>query len=205
MPDWREADAYPDAEGITQRQWRWEFTRRRPDYRALWDLAEDDGQDGVRCAPDVDEFRLLFQMTLIRDPTGSVSDQDLIINSYPANGGFSATAFVDDYPNKKRQAELAKEKGLYFFRFDLSQPLGLQLERAERSLQSLQLSRYGKTATRRPRQANWRDFLRAIDARDAGASFAAIAAGLWPGQEKTPQSARDTYVAGCELRDNFPV
>src|SRR5262245_55293517 len=34
VPDWTNGAAYPST--LTMREWWWQFTRRRPDYRALW-------------------------------------------------------------------------------------------------------------------------------------------------------------------------
>lgn len=43
VPDWRDASAYPD--DLTDEQWRWEFLRRRDDYRNDW-LAHRDNTQG---------------------------------------------------------------------------------------------------------------------------------------------------------------
>src|SRR4051794_14862574 len=37
VPDWRDASAYPDPATFSESRWRWEFTRRRKDYREAWD------------------------------------------------------------------------------------------------------------------------------------------------------------------------
>ena len=36
VPDWRDESAYPKDEGTGLAQWKWEFLRRRPDYRQDW-------------------------------------------------------------------------------------------------------------------------------------------------------------------------
>ncbi len=36
VPDWRNASAYPTADTTPERIWRWEFLRRREDYRNDW-------------------------------------------------------------------------------------------------------------------------------------------------------------------------
>ncbi len=215
VPDWWEADRYPRVESATTREWWWEFTRRRPDYRALWDGVGEVEGEPYRYAPDVDDFRLRFQLSVIHDPAVSLSDWSLMDYRYPTNYARShRDLLAEQWDNPfaeygaasaEHRGKLTHERGHRLYNFDLTQPLGPQFERAERYLKAVQEELYGKAATRRPRQANWRNFLRVIDGRDCGASFATIAAGLWPGQEKTPQSARDTYVAACELRDNFPI
>ncbi len=36
VPDWRDERAYFATHDLTDRQWRWEFMRRRPLYREDW-------------------------------------------------------------------------------------------------------------------------------------------------------------------------
>jgi hypothetical protein len=36
-PDWREADSYPKPKELSMTLWRWEFLRRRADYRLDWE------------------------------------------------------------------------------------------------------------------------------------------------------------------------
>lgn len=39
VPDWRNADAYPKPDELSDRLWRWQFIRRMPDYREAWERA----------------------------------------------------------------------------------------------------------------------------------------------------------------------
>ena len=41
VPDWRDATAYPQPDGLSDRLWRWEFIRRMHDYRNAWDRASE--------------------------------------------------------------------------------------------------------------------------------------------------------------------
>ena len=108
---------------------------------------------------------------------------------------------------------LAEDEHQVLYNFDLSRSLAPQLDVAERYLTDIQEELFGKVPTRRPRRDRWREFLRAIDARDAGANYREMRDEFWPdrsprkdGKEaKTEQSARDVYLAACRLRDNFPI
>src|SRR5690606_35429018 len=99
------------------------------------------------------------------------------------------------------QRRLADDENLILFNFDLSRPLTPQLDLAAHYLTDLQREKFGKVATRRPRRSNWPEFLRAIDARDAGATYREMRDVFWPdrsprkdGRElKTEQNARDVY------------
>jgi hypothetical protein len=215
VPDWRDADTYPEPDQLTLREWWWEFTRRRPDYRALWEAADSLAGKDHRYAPDVDAFRLQFELSLIHDPTRSMTDFELMQHRRPHNYGRSPVEAVLENAEGEhsqhfrtqvlKQQRSAEDSGHMSFNFDLTKPLSPQIERAERFLTAYQEELFGKVATRRPRQGNWREFLRAIDGRDRKATYRQLAAELWPGQDKEPQSARDTYKAACMLRDNFPI
>ena len=65
---------------------------------------------------------------------------------------------------------------------------------------------YGKQNTLKPRRDLWPLYLRALDAKDAGASYDSMCKSFWPNEldKKTPQSARDVYEAAEALRNNFP-
>lgn len=222
VPDWTVSSAYPDVAKTTMREWWWEFTRRRPDYRSLWESAEELEGKAHRYAPDVDAFRLHFQLSVIHDPAASLTDWELMQYHYPANYARSPRELLAEQWDKpgadysaaiaEHRGRMADELGHQLYNFDLSQPLGPQLERVERDLKAVQKELFGKI-TRRPRRDNWREFLRAIDARDGGATYREIRDVFWPRrasrrdgkEEKTEQSARDTYIAACKLRDNFPI
>lgn len=205
------------------REWWWEFTRRRPDYRALWDGASDLPGHAYRFAADVDEFRLRFELSVIHNPASRFTDQELFELRYPRNFARSPREPLFEQADNPHigmafgiaahRNRLAEDEGQRLFNFDLSHPLGPQLEQAERYLKAVQSELFGKISTRRPRLDNWRDFLRSIDARDAGATYREMRDVFWPErakrrdgkEDKTEQSARDTHAAACELRVNFPI
>lgn len=224
VPDWREADPYPSTEETTAREWWWEFTRRRPDYRDLWEQAKPREGCSHRFAPDVDAFRIRFELSVIHDPSRRYTDSDLMHYRYARAGALysprdvflNSVGHMPDAPdtaNADRLSKLQEAEGLFHYSFDLSKPLGPQLEHAEAFLRDVQADLSGSVLTRRARTANWPLFLRALDAKDAGATYREMRDVFWPsraersdGKEgKTEQSARDTYKAACELRDNFPI
>ncbi len=52
IPDWRDAGAYPNAENMGDRAWRWEFLRRREDYREDWKRKGDPSKYGLAVMVD---------------------------------------------------------------------------------------------------------------------------------------------------------
>ncbi|MGE4250866.1 MAG: hypothetical protein AB7F09_15855 [Parvibaculaceae bacterium] len=228
IPDWRDAAAYPAVKRTTLLQWWWQFTRRRPEYRALWlqfaprhhewvernvehmkFLAANDGcsvEEKIQWRrnfgiPTDDPFaiRKEFRMSTLANPSLDFSDHDLMHLHYSDGahgiefGTFEAVQTFQGDPSRKLIA------------FNVGRPIEGQLIAARRLLEEYQKEFVGKVLFQRPRKTNWPLFLRAIDARDAGATFQEVAKVLWPNQSKTPQSARDTCEAACRLRDNFPI
>lgn len=223
VPDWQDANAY-GGENLTDNQWWWEFTRRRPDYRSAWERAEpaqseemiDSGGEIYRFADDVDRFRLTFQLSTIHNPTRPMSQDQAVGNRFRTNYGVSPRNYLAEQSNHPhislalqeaaKRGKLEDASGLYRYNFDLSKPLTTQIETCKQLLEAIQNENEGHLLKKRPRKQNWTEFLRTIDARDAGATFSDVATTLWPQLiDKTPQSARDTHRAACELRDNFPL
>lgn len=227
VPDWRDISAYPEPAQTTLLQWWWEFTRRRPDYRELWDSGIARAEYEHRFARDIEEFRLRFELSVIHDPVRRFTDWELMHFRFPRNFAQSPLEPVLEDPEiilespyahqtltaVAHRGKLAEGQGHMQFNFDLSRPLPPQLELAKHHLTEAQQELFGKVATRRPRLRNWPNFLRALDAHDAGATYREVCNVFWPlqtqrkdGREtKTEQSARDTYSAACQLRDNFPI
>lgn len=230
LPDWRDGAAYPH--DLTDRQWWWQFTRRRPDYRGLWlehrpseEMILAAGPDARCYPPDRHSLYLNFQLNALLDPRREYSNLELSCHRRSLNGTApvstgvrrealnEALALFDDLgPGYVKQAleeatnqsAAAENAGVMLYSFDLSKPLPDQILAAEKTLEFWQERRFGKLNPRRPHDANWSLYLRALDAKEERATFAMMASQFWPGQQKTPQSARDTHKAATALRDNFP-
>ena len=225
VPDWRLAEGYEGER--TLREWWWEFTRRRPDYRELWlqarplqekwveanldwcgEIAKTDGctlEEAIdwkrsRHVPNgqIREVQRRFRLSAIPDPR-VVFDEHFLRHVF-----YSDRATAVRY-GRFDAVEKDQSGSFILMRFNLDRPIEEQLAFAKDYLKQMQEYQKGKAITRRPRQSNWPIFLRALDARDADATLGEMAEVLWPGQTKTAQSARDTYEAACELRDNFPI
>lgn len=227
VPDWLDAGAYPAVDGMTIREWWWEFTRRRPDYRAMWNAADEIEDKSHRYAPDVDAFRLKFKLSVIHDPRLQFTDWDLMHFRYPVNGfiqernddaAMREAQFIidnrDRLPHNFLDAEIErrkarriseKEAGIRHYVFDLSEPLDPQITKAGQELKHLQAELFGKKQ-RRKLDEFWPTYLRVVDARDAGATYEEIREQFWPDDDKKLFTAsRDTYKAACRVRDNFPI
>lgn len=86
--------------------------------------------------------------------------------------------------------------------FDLTRPLEAQLATARKLLRAEQARLCGKPMQRRRHREKWLGYLRTLDARADGASWAEIAE-LHPFTTQTAQNARDIWEAADALRFNF--
>ena len=76
--------------------------------------------------------------------------------------------------------------------FPLDHPLEKRIKRAMRMLRAAQAARLGKPAQKRWHSTKWLTYLRVLDAREAGASWAEIAT-ILPQTAGTPQTASDVW------------
>lgn len=248
VPDWTDGNAYPRK--LTVREWWWQFTRRRPDYRELWTiwapqnearimrdremherLAADQG-DTIEIfldrAPtdDPERLRMQFGMTMLLNPRKDFPAWELSHHTYPLAGvienerrsdtyfqvrrlvqeGEAGAAMLDKlYGIAARRDAVTVEAGLVRYVFDLSKPLNPQLQKAEKFLLAVQEERYGKQNTPKPNRQNWPNYLRVLDAVDAGIPYRQIGAVLWPKSTRRPEEqVRDNLNAARKVRDNFP-
>lgn len=86
--------------------------------------------------------------------------------------------------------------------FDINKPLEAQLETARDMLRGQQALIHQKNLQKRRHPSKWLGYLRTLDARADGASWAEIA-GLHPNTAQTEQTARDIWDAADALRFNF--
>jgi hypothetical protein len=201
VPDWQDVRAYSFPADTPDRVWRWEALRRRPDYRAAWNhCAEVFGgvrKNGVCYAftDNPEDVRRRFGVSVIHDPRRVMPEHYLSFFTR----AFAVAAVGDPVvPATLGLVPL----GFADFRFDLARPLNPQLENAKKHLLAVQAKMTGGVKnTQRPRRNQWATYLRTIDARDAGASWAEIAEVLGVSKD----IARSTHELARRWLFNFPV
>ncbi len=232
VPDWRDERAYFATHNLTIRQWRWEFMRRRPSYREDWvrwfwqkreDVEKNEARN-LREIPgwskdqaletvmplDVDDFIERMNKgtySTIKDPSRQFCDWQL-------RDGVGYVQFLERRSPKRLQPHRPPGRTerdwnldeVHLWKFDLTKPLRRQFAIAKATLVARQKGVYGKLNSPKPRRALWPLYLRALDAKDAGAGYNLMARTVWPNDldKKTPQSARDVYEAAVALRNYFP-
>jgi hypothetical protein len=194
VPDWRDASAYPSE--LRPAEWAWQFLRRNPEYRLWWheEVEVCMAPDGTIDQLDFEGLRK-FRLILPRCP----SKADGVAR-------FSALA-VHSWRGSARG--LGRDEVAIVY--DLSLPLERQVERAHLGLRELQAHRVRKKQISAPgarcREERYSDYLRLIDAEDAGSPPEITAAALFPAlpNDYPDYRQRKTYrnhrAAALGLRD----
>ncbi len=183
-------------------------------YRALPDGSNatfPDGKKGRVLRPDEPGFTATCDITTAQRlgyagiPNPRISDQPdgaiFAVLDYP---GSSTSLYLGEgraWPVEP-EMEVPVRDGQAAVIFDLSKPLGPQIDGAKPWLEWAQNEFQGKIKPRRKQEAKWLGYLRALDARSAGASWAEIA-GIFPETAGNPQTGRDKWKRADALRNNF--
>ncbi len=186
VPSWRNAHEYPDSDALTDSEWRWQFLRRRPDYRQAWLDYYDECQrkfDTLYKAGILDErdrYRSVGStLRAVCEPFGT----DRIPAPWLEHPGFAfwrpsfgyARGQISEHtPIDSLIDQEAKwhGNGVMFFAFDLNRPFEDQVSSVRRHFDVCQRERLGQDLKpKRQHKRKWLTYLRAIDARDQGATY----------------------------------
>jgi hypothetical protein len=165
IPDWRDATAYKLVdcdEPWPTNLWRWQFLRRRPDYRKDW-LASAPHR-GVYKAGDWAKYglRIPLNPALTNIPVTFVSTFE---SGEMQPGGV--------YKQTIPTLHLTIPKDCCAIAFNYRLPLKPQLEWAEYNLRAIQEHLQIRNIERK-RPDKYTDYLRALDAEAAGATYEQI-------------------------------
>ncbi|MGQ5702178.1 hypothetical protein ACUJ46_09030 [Sandaracinobacteroides sp. A072] len=224
-PDWRDAAAYGDVKRWRFDRWRWEFYRRRDDLRAYFDAHVEEtlqrrqryaGKDGFTVAhlrPNEPGFTLDAaleagaQFGYSSLPNPRIGAQPMHLIKTHQHDGVRYDLGGVPFPLAPHEEPLT---------FDLDRPIEPQLAHAREVLLSAQYALHGKPLQKRRRPKKWLGYLRALDAREAGASWAEITGAFYAEKlldrhkdpsggycAPPPQAARDMWLAADALRFKF--
>ncbi len=212
VPDWRDENAYPGEDELTNDEWRWEFLRRRNDYRE--DFARPD--ESYIEESKGRYFERVYFVGHPADPTRSVkamktkkSDtSDPFSNLFPPT--FDITFLDTDLKalyGDPFTGELPRGKAQPYhldLRVDLTHPLRPQFRRLYRFAKDDQAS--WQPHVRRPRPNKWPLYLRVLDAYDAGAKLREIGEVVLGSvdYDAAAKRAAETHKAARRLQEDFP-
>jgi hypothetical protein len=245
IPDWRDKTAYGDVASWTTNQWRWEFYRRRTDLRDFYDRwAPTVFQEGIRCneglSPDQPGFtvtgrgedagiaikkygyagvpnpRIAVQRDIVIMPIDQLTNRLRYLNPAQLIPDEILPSSSGEKHNEVTLYKIRLRPHDYAIKFDLNKPLNFQLKEAGEILKKNQKKLKGKKLQSRMNERNWLGYLRALDGREVGATWADLASVFFddgtldrrsaPGggyQAPPPQAARDLWLAGDALRSDF--
>jgi hypothetical protein len=184
VPDWRDSEPYPRPDTTRLGQWRWEFLRRRHDYRECWLLhyARNYRHNvatyrNLPCPEGVRSWEEHFAGSAFAEEVGDrFGTRGRLIDPSAAVYAFNLfrrTGGVLQYASEG-EFETLRRAGMAHYQFDLNKPLADQLKAAENHLRRLQ-AEFGIVPESRRRQVSkWPRYLQVIDAREDGATFEEI-------------------------------
>lgn len=198
LPDWTDATRYPA--DLPLHEWRWQFIRRSREYQDDWaawvssgDVVTGDAMNGAFWAGPAD-LAEAYGMARLIAPEMPRAD-DAIGVAAPFFFRRIETDFQEDLSRIGYQ-------GVYF---DLTEAPEPQIDALRRVLRELQQRARDK---KRQHLRLWPLYLRTLDARAAGVSFAKIAELLDPDNpadepKARDQRARDWFRAATDIQRGF--
>jgi len=224
LPDWLDARDYGDTRRWTEGRWRWEFTRRREDFRADFDV-------GAECTEK--HYRALYTKmfgpaarVLTRHDPGFHSATS--VEQVCKYGTALFNPRIADQPRLSFQAPLTKTgvtlgsgdffspsvavmsvpNGAAAVRIHLDRPIAPQLAGAMNYLSFLQMERHGKQLQSRRNPRTWLRYLRVLDGRECKASwrgiYEAVLADKKSHNQNPAQDARRVWQGAQHLMFNWP-
>ena len=150
---------------------------------------------------DPDGLRRKFNMSTVLDPGKDHDDWTLLQHNYPtgriarhngahgvrygawlaANGGEAAVE--EEAKRRDAQARANEDVGIFSYVFDVSAPLGQQLDRARDHLLRMQREMFGDVNTRRPRRISGRFTCGRSTRATRGRPTWPSAPTFWPGSQ----------------------
>ena len=233
LPDWSDERAYPSKKWSESR-WRWEFTRRRDDYRRDFNihleatvalmselakaspgrrfLAPNEPGFVVQCPIDCTER---YGLGALPDPR--ISDHPFHVLMFQSLKGFvpgagpTAEAWVPSLSWAEKVNWTPIPDGFAAVVLDLSEPLERQWRSIRDLLQEYQKEKFGRIPNTRRHPQKWLTYLRVLDAREFGASWAQIADSGVLGRnlrstidrDQRSQTARQVWLQAQDLMFNW--
>jgi hypothetical protein len=221
VPNWLDQHAYGDTKRWSENRWRWEFIRRRQDSRQDFLAHKDgtvrfykevyakiDGYSGRILRPDEPGFVARVpgcyeRYGLAYLPNPAIGDQPFQTIMFRKRG----PPFLMDAEEEINSRFKTTEAVVIF---DLTAPIGDQVEGAREMLKSQQQLKLGHIVHRgKKHPTKWLTYLRTLDAKENRASLTKIATGVlgWTKEHTRTdpaQWARDTVKQAEALCFNWP-
>lgn len=224
---WHDRTEYGGTDAWSDDRWRWEFTRRREDYRADYErllpetlrwieaLRKTD-PELIYPTPDDVEFGVFGDLTtkgtygLLSLPNPRLSDAKYF---FFMNSDGGDILIGDGGPGTSHEPEtLDVPLGYAAVLIDLSLPLDRQWESARDMVAMYQSEQIGRVSANRKHATKWLGYLQVLDAREQGATLRQIAeSGVLGGARRSASSvdqrdqvAKQVWDQARRLMFNWP-
>ena len=225
LPNWMDEKTYPTPEGINDTFWRWEFLRRRPDYREDWDRYYPQTYTyDVACAndpnyptrfrkkvfpPEHPGFKARMPNSLEKYHLSGLPNPAIAkpwVLSFDSNYGRIYFGQGPDWLAGGEEVSLCLSEWQVAAVFDLKKPLPAQIDKVKSDLMEWQTHQFGRNLERRKCRDEWPQYLRVLDAVDQGIPFREIGKILMHIQDEQAAEARvaQVYKQACQLSLHFP-
>lgn len=160
--DWRDPSHYPDPAGTTLHRWAWEFLRRNPTF-------ETEANDAVQSQLALKAAGKL-PLAWKQQPLGEQLWAWGVRRPYPVDFNVAPWLVNESRVGDEWINATPWRADRMVFEFDLMEPVEPQIERARRTLVVAQNAHFPIGKRKRNRPDKLRDYLRVLDAVDAGAT-----------------------------------
>lgn len=225
VPHWKDESTYPRPDGLNDTFWRWEFLRRRSDYRQDWEkyypqlyafdvACANDPQYPTRYrkktfSPDHPAFKARMPNSLEKYhlsglPNPAVAKPWML--SFDSNYGRIYFGQGPDWLEGGEEVSLRLSEWRVATVFDLKKPLPAQIDKVKSDLMEWQKHQVGRNLERRKCRDEWPMYLQVLDAVDLGVPFGEIGRTLLKIQDDEAGEARanQLYKHACQISLHFP-
>lgn len=226
VPNWKDEETYPRPDSLNDTFWRWEFLRRRSDYRQDWEKHYTQTYEfDVGCAndphyptryrkkvfsPDHPAFKARMPNSLEKYHLSGLPNPAIAkpwMLSFDSNYGRIYFGQGPDWLGGGEEVSLCLSEWRVAAVFDLKKPIPAQIEKVRGDLMEWQEHQVGRNLERRKCRDEWPIYLRVLDAVDLGVPFRDIGQTLFKNQDAEAGEARASqlYKQACQISFHFPV
>ena len=224
LPDWRDSSSYRNSFGNPSEwsfaRWRWEFLRRREDYRTAFSSLVEAASNGTYFQDSFTNNGEIVQEQMVQGNLIAAADQRgfafPVIDNLDLLSSFGMFFFPN--PRFSEQPEPAlllsepyiaskfdvdgKPLGVLTYHFDLMRPIAKQLEACEAKLKEIKAKIPGAVWEEKHHVQNWHEYLRALDARESNVSYARMLGPAFP-KRRTRDAIKALVNQAIGVRESF--
>ncbi len=225
VSNWEDAATYPQPNSLNDTFWRWEFLRRRDDYRQDWEkyylatyeydvACANDPNYPTRYrkkiyAPDHPAFKARMPNSLEKYHLSGLPNPAIarpLMLSFDANYGRIYFGQGADWMGTGEEVSLCLSEWRVAAMFDLKKPLQPQIDKVTTDLLDWQKHQVGRNLERRKCRDDWPLLLRVLDGVEMGVPFREIGKKILEIQDEDAAEARIThlYKQACQISLHFP-